>query len=63
MSTVYALLASPVVGGIPPLLQQGPPERIGAPWMGVVLPALMLLVSFAVTWALYRHFSRLEEED
>ena len=32
-------------------------QRIGAPWMGVVIPAVILLVSCWVTWALYKHFS------
>ena len=45
------------------LAQTAPAERIGEPWMGIVFPAAMLIISFAVTWALYRHFSQLEHED
>lgn len=33
------------------------PERIGGPWMGIVIPAAILLLSCWVTWSLYKHFS------
>lgn len=33
------------------------PQRIGPPWMGVVIPAVILILSCWVTWALYKHFS------
>ena len=32
--------------------------RIGSPILGVVIPAVVFFVSFILTWALYRHFSR-----
>lgn len=32
--------------------------RIGAPFLGVIIPLLVLAVSFTVTWLLYRHFSK-----
>ena len=32
-------------------------QRIGSPWMGVVIPAALLIFSCWVTWALYKHFS------
>ncbi len=32
-------------------------QRIGAPWMGIVIPAAILVFSCWVTWALYKHFS------
>lgn len=32
--------------------------RIGGPFLGVIIPFLVLAVSFAVTWLLYRHFSK-----
>jgi hypothetical protein len=38
------------------LLQQ--PERIGSPILGVIIPAVILLVACFVTWALYRHFAK-----
>ena len=31
---------------------------IGHPALGIVIPAVIFLVSFAATWLLYRHFSR-----
>ncbi len=33
-------------------------SRIGAPILGVIIPLLVLAVSFVVTWLLYRHFSK-----
>lgn len=32
--------------------------RIGSPLLGVVIPAIVFVFSFVVTWLLYRHFSR-----
>jgi hypothetical protein len=32
--------------------------RIGGAWLGVVIPAGVFLLSFVLTWALYKHFSR-----
>ncbi len=32
--------------------------RIGAPFLGVIIPLLVLAISFVVTWLLYRHFSK-----
>lgn len=32
--------------------------RIGSPILGVVIPAVVFLFSFVLTWALYRHFSK-----
>jgi hypothetical protein len=34
------------------------PQRIGHPVLGVIIPALILLVSFISTWLLYRYFTR-----
>jgi hypothetical protein len=31
---------------------------IGHPALGIAIPALIFIVSFAATWMLYRHFSR-----
>jgi hypothetical protein len=33
-------------------------ERIGGPWLGVIIPAALLLLSFGITWMLYKHFSQ-----
>jgi len=33
-------------------------ERIGSPVLGIVIPAVILLVSCVVTWALYKHFAK-----
>lgn len=32
--------------------------RIGSPLLGVVIPAAIFLLSFGLTWLLYRHFSQ-----
>jgi len=32
--------------------------RIGSPVLGIIIPATILLISFILTWLLYRHFSR-----
>ncbi len=33
-------------------------ERLGSPILGVILPALIFLVAFSLTYWLYRRFSR-----
>ncbi len=33
-------------------------QAIGAPWMGVVIPAVIFIVSFLVAFFLYRHFAK-----
>lgn len=38
------------------LLQQS--MRVGSPILGVIIPLAIFIVSFVVTWLLYRHFSR-----
>lgn len=30
---------------------------IGSPILGIILPTVIFLISFIVTWLLYRHFS------
>ena len=35
-----------------------PAMRIGSPILGVLIPMAIFLVSFLVTWLLYRHFSK-----
>ena len=32
--------------------------RIGSPLLGIVIPAVVFLISFVLTGLLYRHFSR-----
>ena len=32
--------------------------RIGAPVLGIVIPGIVFIVSFILTWLLYRHFSK-----
>jgi hypothetical protein len=32
--------------------------RIGHPILGFIIPALIFGISFAVAWALYRHFTQ-----
>lgn len=32
--------------------------RTGVPAAGIVIPGVVFLVSFALTWMLYKHFSR-----
>jgi len=34
-----------------------PNEKIGAPWLGIVIPAAILIISIFLTWFLYRRFS------
>jgi hypothetical protein len=36
--------------------------RIGSPILGVIIPAGVFLLSFVLTWALYKHFSRRSPE-
>ncbi len=36
------------------LIQQTSP----IPWMGIIVPAIIFLIAFGVTWLLYRHFAR-----
>ncbi len=36
--------------------------RIGPPILGIILPAIILLISFAVTFLLIRYFSRQGEK-
>ncbi len=38
------------------LLQQT--VRIGKPIYGIIIPLLVFVVSFIVTWILYKHFSK-----
>jgi hypothetical protein len=33
-------------------------ERIGSPLLGIVIPLAIFVVSFIVTWLLYKHFSK-----
>ncbi len=32
--------------------------RIGKPILGVIIPLAIFIISFIVTWMLYRHFSK-----
>ena len=32
-------------------------ERIGAPFLGYIIPALILIIAVALTWMLYKRFS------
>ena len=34
------------------------PARIGNPILGWIIPALVFVLSFVLTWMLYRHFSQ-----
>jgi len=34
-----------------------PNAKIGAPWLGIVIPAVILIISIFLTWFLYRRFS------
>ena len=40
------------------LLVQQAAERADNAWLGIVVPALIFIVAFAVTLMLYRHFSK-----
>ena len=33
-------------------------QRLGHPALGWLIPGVVFLVSFVLTWMLYRHFSR-----
>jgi len=37
--------------------------KIGAPWLGIVIPAAILILSIFLTWFLYRRFSAAAEEE
>ena len=39
------------------LFQQIPVKEIG--WAGIIVPAIVFAISFAVTYALYKHFSKI----
>ncbi len=32
--------------------------RIGSPLLGIFIPLVVFVISFLITWGLYRHFSR-----
>lgn len=32
--------------------------RVGSPILGIIIPAMIFIISVVVTWMLYRHFSR-----
>lgn len=34
------------------------PARLGHPLLGWLIPAVVFLISFVLTWLIYRHFSR-----
>ena len=38
------------------LLQQVPVKEFS--WIGIIIPGVLFLISFAVTYLLYRHFSK-----
>jgi hypothetical protein len=33
-------------------------QRIGSPILGIIIPAFILIVSFVVAFALYKHFTK-----
>jgi hypothetical protein len=33
-------------------------HRIGDPLLGIIIPGIILIISFILTWLLYRKFSR-----
>jgi hypothetical protein len=33
-------------------------ERIGHPVLGIVIPAIVLIISFWIAWALFRKFTK-----
>ena len=33
-------------------------SRVGSPVLGIIIPAIIFLISFVAAWMLYRHFSR-----
>ena len=38
-------------------------QRIGHPAFGIIIPAVIFLISFLVAYLLYRHFSKAAETD
>ena len=38
------------------MLQQS--ARIGKPIVGVIIPLIVFIISFVVSWILYKHFSK-----
>ena len=32
--------------------------RIGSPSLGIIIPSLIFIIAFVVTWILYKHFSK-----
>lgn len=38
-------------------------KRIGHPALGIVIPAVIFLISFLVAYLLYRHFSKTLDKD
>lgn len=32
--------------------------RIGSPFLGIIIPSLIFIIAFVVTWILYKHFSK-----
>lgn len=45
------------------LIQIQPPSRIGHPSLGIILPGLILALSFVLTYALIRYFSKEHHRD
>lgn len=43
---------------LPALMLLQSSQRIGGTWLGVVIPAALLILSFGITWLLYKHFSQ-----
>ena len=33
-------------------------QRIGSPILGIIIPAVIFIISIVVTWLLYRHFTK-----
>lgn len=38
-------------------------SRIGKPILGILIPMFVFIVSFVITWILYRHFSKHVDKD
>ena len=36
-------------------------QRIGNPYLGIIIPLILLLLLFPITWWLYRHFAGQQE--
>ena len=32
-------------------------ERIGSPFLGIIIPSLVMIISIVLTWILYKRFS------